>query len=355
MALFKRRCFFTDINCGKNINYHFGPIGGSLTASIIIIALSALTGLAVHSCYYDDSIERQDCLAALEKNRNASCTTKNPYLSSLRLILRGSNQEAANELNRVFQPLAKDDKLINQWTLQKIYTEVKLGMERRKALYLLCSTFASNNRETIDYMICDNADKAAEFYQSGYIKPARVHLGFYTTALVAYLLCGIVFMISFITHFGRPSGGVIAWMTVFAPIFIPFWAIVGLGSISYCGLRSAKRGLTARLKVRAAKKQKKNEARLVGKEVIDDKEEIARLTEEIEADGTVPADIKQSLKGRLQEIREKNEREAEMRVKLKDLARVRGRAEKLSAKVDEVEIRVAARENVRKSFSDNES
>lgn len=358
MALFKRRCNFDNVDCGRDDP---GPVGGSLIIGAIIIVLAGLIGLIVHSCH-DDKVERLNCLAALEKNRKASCGAKYPQLVSLKLILRGSNQEAADEVNRLFQSLALSNKnsIIQQWALEKIYTEIKSGADRTKTMRVLCSSFADilrNNPDALGSKICDddNRNEITEFYKNGYVAPTRVYLGFYATAVGAYLLCGLIFMIGFAIHFGRPSGGVIAWMAVFAPIFIPFWAVVGLGGAGLLALRSAKRGLAARSATRVAKKQSKTEARLVGQEVINDKEEIARLMQEVEADSTVPADIKQSLKNRLQAIRAKNEQEAKMRVELKDLARVRERAEKLSAKVEDIEIRVSARENVRKTFSDEDT
>lgn len=360
MALFKRRCNFTDVNCGRDMEYQLGPIGGLLIAEIIIFLLSGGIGLMVHSCH-DDKVERLDCLAALEKNRNASCGAKHPQLVSLKLILRGSNQEAADEANRLFQPLASSNKnpMMQRWMLEKIYAAIKSDMKRLQAIELLCSSFGNilrNNQTFPAYKICDKDtyDEVVKFYKNGYVAPTKVYLGFYATAIGTYLLCGLVFMISFLVHFGQPSGRVIAWMAVFAPIFIPLWAVVGTGCASLLALRSVKRGWTARSAARAAKKQSMTEARLIGKEVMSDREEIARLMQEVEANSTVPADIKQALKNRLQAIRAKNEQEAKLRVELEDLAHVRQRAEKLSAKVDDVEVRVSARENVRNTFSDEE-
>lgn len=358
MALFKRRCNFDNVDCDRDGP---GPVGGPLIIGVSILVVAGLGGLIVNSCH-DDGVERLNCLAALEKNRNASCGAKHPQLVSLKLILRGSNQEAADEVNRLFRPLALANKelAVPQWTLEKIYIEIKSGMSRTKAINLLCSSFADilrNNFNAPGFKVCDddNRNEVIEFYKTGYVAPTRVYLGFYATAAGAYLLCGLIFMISFIVHFGRPSGGVIAWMAVFAPIFIPFWAIVGFCSAGLLALRSAKRGWVARSAARAAKKQSMAEARLIGKEIISDREEVARLIQEVEADSTVPADIKQSLKNRLQAIRAKNEEEAKLRVELKDLTRVRERAEKLSTKVEDIEIRVSARENVRKTFSDEDT
>jgi len=349
MAWYNRRADYDQ--CSNNYGSRdIGWLGGVFIAGFFVTIVLLALGFGLSYSEYTNRLLYWQCAKNPESRKclssgGAYVKDGAPFLNK---IIFGDKPTMLSALNKRLAPEQEKDKL-KRFVKEKIIQEAEAGAGRVNTVALLCS-----NGGGLGY-VCNDITKAYQLQNNKTIEISQtVWMGFLFAGCGAYLVTGLIFMAAFIAHFGRPSGGLIGWMAVFAPIFVPFWTVVGLRTLGITGWRGGKTKLGAYRQTRAEQKKAKEEARLVGEEVIRDREEINRLTKDVQSDTELGPETKKELLARLKQARDNNEREAKLRVQRKDLASVRARASELTQEVDSLEASVAGREEARKSTWEDE-
>lgn len=277
MAWYEKQTNFDD--CNGHADWQKGPgiTGGLVMTAVLAVAILGIVGLVDYSYNYKNVVTYWECAA------NSDCETSNnedtARALTLRKLLFSNNEAAAKEIELRLLIKKKESNVAKKWQAERLVGEVKSGISREAAIKIICSMPDGAGYKMLGQGC--NMSLVAKLQKGEKIELRPIFLFvFLSIAGAFYLLAGFVLMGRFIAHFGRPSGGLVNWMIFFAPIFAPFWTIVGLGHLAVWSAKSAKQGINQYQNRRMQEKSRREEERLLGEDLLQQKQRVADLAAE---------------------------------------------------------------------------
>lgn len=327
-------------DCNGGIDFDNGPgVTGVLIIlmSIILCFFGGILGAASTADYLNKK-SYWECAANTKKcDMSRKMNDKAVYLNKL---LFATNEDAANKLGHLLAPKKETDR-VKRWTKEKLISETKAGMDRGFVVGAACSNGANLG------FACDGTDLVRKLLNKQKVEVSpTVPIVAFSVAGGFYLFVGFVLMGRFIANFGRPSGGLIFWMCFFAPIFIPFWMVIGAGGAAVLGLQGLASANEKRKerkskleKQKELERKKQEEEEIVGRDVVKQRQKISELT--ARAEKIKDNETREKQLSRLRQTQTLVEDEAKMRIEQhrKALKEALGETEgimNLEAEIDDV-------------------
>lgn len=310
MAWYNKQTNFDD--CNGHADWHNGPgiTGGLIMTAVLAVAIFGIAGPIEYGSNYKNVVTYWECAA------NPDCAPNNENTAraiTLRKLLFSNNEAAAKEIELRLLTEKKESNVAKRWQAERLVSEVKSGISRETAIKIICSMPDRAGYKMLGQGC--NMSLVAKLQKGEKIElRPTVLLVFLSIAGAIYLLAGFVLMDRFIANFGRPSGGLIALMAFFAPIFAPLWTVVGLGHLAVWSAKSAKQGISQYQNRRTQEKSRREEERLLGKDLLGQKQKVADLT--AEAQKIQDKTMREGLLNRLNIAAKLLEDEAKMRLEI---------------------------------------